>query len=172
MDYKEKYENALNIVDKVLDILTIEGVIQNKQGFIRENMERAFPELKENSEEKIRKRIIQAIKIREKSFNEDWTDELDWLDKQKTSSEALEYLKQNHSPSDVSDFQAAMNIAVARAYDAGKKQGKPTKWEDVVMMTALDQCIEELRDVNGWNYVYVDGKDIPLQDVQKWYKQK
>lgn len=37
------------------------------------------------------------------------------------SEEAMKYLKDNHSPSEVSDFQAAMNIAVAKAYDKGKE---------------------------------------------------
>ena len=36
------------------------------------------------------------------------------------SEEALQYLREHHSPSEISDFQAAMNIAVANAYDKGK----------------------------------------------------
>lgn len=32
---------------------------------------------------------------------------------------AMHYLEENHSPSEMSDFQAAMNIAVAKAYNAG-----------------------------------------------------
>ena len=56
-------------------------------------------------------------------------DILSWLEKQRTSEEALQYVKDNHSSSEASDFQAAMNIAVAKAYDKGyndgfKKQGE------------------------------------------------
>ena len=40
------------------------------------------------------------------------------------SEDALEYLKEHHSPSEVSDFQAAMNIAVAKAFDAGMEKQK------------------------------------------------
>lgn len=47
-----------------------------------------------------------------------------WLDKVMPSEEAMEYLKAHHSPSEVSDFQAAMNIAVMKAYDAGRESAK------------------------------------------------
>jgi len=47
-----------------------------------------------------------------------------WLDKVMPSEEALKYLKAHHSPSEVSDFQAAMNIAVMKAYDAGRESVK------------------------------------------------
>lgn len=36
----------------------------------------------ESEDEKIKKRIIQAIKIREKEMNEEWSDEIAWLEKQ------------------------------------------------------------------------------------------
>lgn len=48
----------------------------------------------------------------------------EWLDKVMPSEEAMEYLKAHHSPSEVSDFQAAMNIAVMKAYDAGRESAK------------------------------------------------
>ena len=45
-------------------------------------MEYIFPELAESEDEKKKKRIIQAIKIREKEMNEEWSDEIAWLEKQ------------------------------------------------------------------------------------------
>lgn len=50
----------------------------------------------------------------------------EWLDKVMPSEDAMEYLKAHHSPSEVSDFQAAMNIAVLKAYDAGRESAKPS----------------------------------------------
>ena len=41
-----------------------------------------FPELQEGGDERIKNRIIQAIKIREKEMNEEWSDEIAWLEKQ------------------------------------------------------------------------------------------
>ena len=38
------------------------------------------------------------------------------------SDKALKYVKENHSPSEVSDFQNAMNIAVAKAYDKAREE--------------------------------------------------
>ena len=37
---------------------------------------------------------------------------------------AVDYLTEHHSPSDVSDFQAAMNIAVLKAYVAGYREAE------------------------------------------------
>ena len=50
----------------------------------------------------------------------------------KKSEDALEYLKEHHSPSEVSDFQAAMNIAVAKAFDAGMEKQKEKKIIDSI----------------------------------------
>jgi hypothetical protein len=42
--------------------------------------------------------------------------------------------------------------------------------EDKHMIQALTNCIEELEGTNGWNYVYVDGHDIPICDLKNWLK--
>lgn len=87
-----------------------------------------FPELKESEDERIRKWLIALIEW-SKSYaasgitSDEAKEMTAWLEKQKTSDEALQYLKENHSPSEVSDFQAAMNIAVAKAYDKGYNDG-------------------------------------------------
>ena len=41
----------------------------------------------------------------------------EWQKKQ-TCEQAMKYLQEHHSPSELSDFQAAMNIAVAKAIDS------------------------------------------------------
>ena len=42
----------------------------------------------------------------------------------KAEKYAVKYVRENHSPSDVSDFQAAMNIAVMKAYVAGYREAE------------------------------------------------
>ncbi len=85
-----------------------------------------FPELEDCQDEKTRKSLISYLhglgefEYPDKKTYSNW---LAWLERQKTSEEALQYLKENHSPSEVSDFQTAMNIAVAKAYDKGVKDG-------------------------------------------------
>ena len=138
MNYEKKYKEAL--ANARQEYNTTENV-ERKQW-----LEELFPELKESGDEKIRKALINLFKI--ENFNGyttlngiDVDDVITWLEKQKTSEEAIKYLEENHSPSEISDFQAAMNIAVAKAYDRGRrdaeKQGeKPKKisiwkhWKD------------------------------------------
>ena len=79
---------------------------------------------KENEDEKVRKALLRCCDDWEKGqfgcmAKEDIPAVRAWLEKQKTSEAAIRYLKENHSSEKVSDFQAAMNIAVARAYDKG-----------------------------------------------------
>lgn len=115
--YEKKYKNALEWARQV---------INGETGFIRKEVEDIFPELKENEDERIRKELKRAIAVAldYSYFDKETADNiLAWLEKQKTSEEAIQYLKENHSPSEVSDFQAAMNIAVAKAYDKGVKDG-------------------------------------------------
>lgn len=120
MDYEQKYEKAL----KVASQWHKDGI-----GDVKKVVECIFPELKESEDEKIRKGLIKGLSAmrdihNHQTFSDDAInidDAIAWLEKQKPSDEALQYLKDNHSPSDISDFQAAMNVAVAKAFDAGKE---------------------------------------------------
>lgn len=134
MDYKQKYEDALN---------KAKSKIWNDKGHVlyEDDIIDLFPELAESEDERIRKEIISLINALQSSKHtelKNYTEYIDWLEKQKTTEETLQYLKENHSPSEVSDFQAAMNIAVAKAYNKGyadglEKQGnkKPIEEYDV-----------------------------------------
>jgi hypothetical protein len=53
MDYKKKYENALEWARQV---------INGECGFIRKEVEEVFPELKESENERIRKGMLQGFK--------------------------------------------------------------------------------------------------------------
>jgi hypothetical protein len=50
---------------------------------------------------------------------------------------AFDYLKANHSPSDVSECQAAMNIAVYKAYVAA------AKWADKTIIEKACEWLQE-----------------------------
>ena len=43
---------------------------------------------------------------------------------ERENEDAMRYIGEHHSPSEISDFQAAMNIAVAKAFNAGKEAMK------------------------------------------------
>lgn len=80
------------------------------------------------------------------------------------SQQAFEYVRKNHSPSEVSDFQAAMNIAVMKAFIAG------AQWAD---KSVIDKACEWLKDnVNDyldwydWERCRVN-KDELLYDLRK-----
>lgn len=115
-DCERKYKEAFNM-----------AVLEHKSDneAVRESIERIFPQLKESDDEKIRKELISYFKqfANEELRGVNISDWIAWLQKQKTSEEALQYLRENHSPSEMSDFQAAMNIAVAKAYDKGYNDG-------------------------------------------------
>lgn len=89
------------------------------------------------------------------------------------SEEALQYLKEHHSPSEISDFQAAMNIAVANAYDKGKADAintMKTEWgeEDEKCYNSI---IEHLKYsiTNGKPETYRGGR---LTDWLKFLKDR
>lgn len=124
---------------------------------VRTALDTVIPELVESEDERIRKGIIQYLE--QSQFGEEpyqidddvVRNYIAWLEKQKPSDEALQYLKENHSSSDVSDFQTAMNIAVAKAFDAGKKAQKPVEWseEDEKIRKAIFKSLskKDARDV-------------------------
>lgn len=47
-------------------------------------------------------------------------------------SQSVRYTKETHSPSSVSEFQAAMNIAVVKAFTAGAKWADETILQEVI----------------------------------------
>ena len=113
MTQEEKFEEAKRLYETA----------NADQRYVLESL---FPELKEREDERIRKKLIDYFKENNAALAfEGISNEsvITWIEKQKTSDEALQYLKENHSPSEVSDFQAAMNIAVAKAYDKGYNDG-------------------------------------------------
>ena len=115
-------EEAIEIVRK----LYYDSLFLKKD---KEAIETLIPGIKESEDERIRKDIINYIKVSKPDWEKysDYSSWINWLEKQRTSEEAIQYLKEHHSSSDVSDFQAAMNIAVAKAFDAGKKSVKPNE---------------------------------------------
>ena len=55
--------------------------------------------------------------------------------------------------------------------DRGIPQSKQ-EWseEDMKFIDALDNCINELKEKCGWNYVYVVDNDIPMSEIVNWLK--
>ena len=112
-------------------------------------LEEIFPELIKNDDERIKEEIINYLECQSrdepcrKSIHDKW---IAWLKKQKTSEEALQYLKENHSPSEVSDFQTAMNIAVAKAYDKGVKYGLENRGQTFTKKEVDDAYLAGVRD--------------------------
>lgn len=87
---------------------------------------------------------------------------------QKPTKEALEYVKEHHSSSELSDFQNAMNIAVAKAYDAGKNSNnkcfvdeETLKQNLSVLYSILPKCVDCQPRIIG------DKDCIELQDFLK-----
>ena len=142
MNYEQKYKDALERARNLhKDAIDMGESLRAKQ------CEIIFPELGESEDERIRKELYDfCIKcshgdtiVNHQTDFQRWAT---WLEKQKTSEETLQYLKENHSPSEVSDFQAAMNIAVAKAYDKGIKDGLEKQRKTNVAQTDSHDYVE------------------------------
>ena len=144
-------------------------------------LESLFPELAESKDERIRKAILELVKQSSAILDkQNQNNMIAWLEGQKTSEEALQYLKENHSPSEVSDFQAAMNIAVAKAYDKGIKDGlekqgeKPIgirsrhatgKLGEIIKDIESSDKVEQKFKVGDW--IVRDGKTLQISHIDK-----
>ena len=111
-----------------------------------------FPELEECNEEEVRKAMIDFFKHEREEgvvvthYGVNIERMIAWLEKQKTSEKAMQYLKENHSPSEVSDFQTAMNIAVAKAYDKGVKDGLENRGQTFTKKDVDDAWLKGMCD--------------------------
>jgi len=139
MNYEQKYKDALERARNLH-----KDAIDKGESLRAKQWEIIFPELAESEDERIRNEIIRFLLLPHPEFvgkinHDEW---IVWLEKQKTSEEALQYLKENHSPSEVSDFQSAMNIAVAKAYDKGIKDGLEKQGKTNVEQTVSHDYVE------------------------------
>lgn len=57
--------------------------------------------------------------------------------KKQICNQSIRYTKETHSPSSVSEFQAAMNIAVVKAFTAG------AQWADKTMLQEVLEWLED-----------------------------
>ena len=80
-------------------------------------------------------------------------------------NQSVRYTKETHSPSSVSDFQAAMNIAVMKAFIAGAQWADKTILQEVLEW--LDENIEIITDSEGTSFIclnyFCDTKGEVLQ---------
>jgi hypothetical protein len=88
MNYKEKYEMALETIQEILD----SGSDSIKMSRLRLRLQSVFPEIRESKDEKIRKEIIKFLELPHPQFvgkrhQEDW---LAWLEKQGDKDKFIE----------------------------------------------------------------------------------
>ena len=128
LSIKEKAQRYDEAIKKVTDYRN--GVLKLFSN-VDQTLRYLFPDIQENRDEMIRKSLIHLVKKSSEQGGyalHKWEakEMLIWLNNQRTSEESIAYLKEHHSPSEVSDFQAAMNIAVAKAYDSALKKRAQT----------------------------------------------
>lgn len=158
-------------------------------GAEKEALATLIPELAEkvSEEEKIRREIADFVQLMKRKIADGMNDIairkeddamfdrwLSYLEKQKTSEDAIRYVKENHSPDEVSDFQAAMNIAVAKAYDKGVQDTlKKQKEQEPIKVYRVENEKEQKglwRKFDGtWEPLFdilTDGlcRDLPMED--------
>lgn len=156
-DYKEKYENAVNELRNLRSMLMEQNVI-NADGIINTNLERIFPELKEDSDERIVEDIIAYIRYERKSTVEEIENRfIPWLEKQGEQKDS--YTKQQLRDM---GFAFTLNgdivtpektneaIKEYLAYHKKKwekEQQKPFKWDDAddLMCTETLYFIDEFQ---------------------------
>jgi len=105
MDYKEKYEDALNRA-KIINPGTADYEVAVK----------IFPELKESEDEKIRKELIKLMKQMSNTIVENYTTIeistfVSWLEKQKDHEDELEKA-----------YKTADEVQYRRGYEAAKRE--------------------------------------------------
>ena len=80
MDDEQKHKEDLEAAKGWLAIAK-----KNNNTIAIQILENLFSELRESEDERMRQRIIQAIRLRADDMNEEWSDEIAWLEKQKKS---------------------------------------------------------------------------------------
>lgn len=147
---EQKAERYDEVLERVVNIRT--GKCETTFIFTEGLFNYLFPELEECNEEEVREAMIDFFKHEREEgvvvshYGVNIERMIAWLEKQKTSEEAIQYLKENHSPSEVSDFQTAMNIAVAKAYDKGVKDGLENKGQTFTKKEVDDAYLAGVRD--------------------------
>ena len=150
LSIEERAKAYDEVIKRLEDIRT--GKCQKAFVFTEGLFDYLFPELEECNEEEVRKAMIDFFKHEREEgvvvshYGVNIERMIAWLEQQKTSEEAIQYLKENHSPSEVSDFQTAMNIAIAKAYDKGVKDGLENRGQTFTKKEVDDAYLAGIRD--------------------------
>lgn len=179
MDYKEKYEQALD------NLMKIKAANKDNKELV-DFIEYKYPELIESEDERIRKELIECVKgIYKGCCTEEARKErnmyLAWLEKQEE--------QKSISVTDdwIEDYWQHKKVNNPHSYNKGEEiqfdhQGfikfckkyckKPATWseEDEEIIKGLNNCLDELEEKNGWRYTYVNNKDIELNKIKNWLK--
>ena len=93
--------------------------------------------------------------------------------KEQIHNQSIIYTKETHSPSNVSEFQAAMNIAVIKAFTAG------AQWADETMLKEVLYWLEDttIDDADGCDHPIVsftcfDNKEQMIQSFKERFNIK
>lgn len=128
MNYEEKYKEALKVIESLYNVVRYQS--STDALFASQTIEKAFPELAESEDEKIRKEIISIVKSYRESCitegNHRFDDCISWLEKQGEKT----------IPKNIDD--AALQYVDACAVDGKVTHGNITEpyWNNHSMMAA------------------------------------
>ena len=146
MDYKEKYKEALERAKKLQETCDSQAVV----GWC----EYIFPELKGSEDEKIKKWIINEIKIKHHNLDEDNVDFVDkaiaWLEKQGEYANFRNKIQVGDKVTRNRDGVLVNLSQLKRVAKPSEEQSekKPTKWTEEDAMLAEFEKQGEPTDIN------------------------
>jgi len=180
MDYKQKYEQALEYMRKVYPTLN---------GADKEDAEHYFPELKESEDEKIRKHLLRHFRNKTKDEWNGmpikniiaWLEELDEPQKypKDVIDNAISFLANRNngmSEEDAKDIVNAIITVLNPSYWPKQVEKKPAdkikprfKVGDTIVEKDPDECdYETIKDIKNGRYIFTDGYCMNIDEQEGW----
>lgn len=172
MNYEEKYKEALKIMESLHSVVKYQS--SSDALLVSQTIEKAFHELRESEDEKIRKEIISYIKSSAAVTNKDW---IAWLEKQG-----------EHEPSWSEEDEKFINYAISLTDDAQiknflkslKDRVQPQhkqEWNEEdekrvnSIISSIEYCSEQYPDRKEYAKDINWLKSLKPQPKQEWSKE-
>ena len=170
MNYEQKYKEALNVTERIYNVVKYQS--SSDALLITQTIEKAFPELKESEDEKMRKELINAIKFFTAKnstlyFGSETTREeaIAWLEKQGPIEQdtelrdTWEYIKEwkgkfGRLPKDEDELAACIDYVMKRQKPADKIEPKFKVDDWVIVQDKTLYQIKQVTELSCNHYQY------------------
>lgn len=163
-DYEKRYKEALKVIEGLYDIVKYQS--SSDALLTCQTIERAFPELLESEDERIRKAIKEAVENYWSDDTQALTDILAWLEKQGNQESLCDKCRKEQPSHSCQDITALGRCALEKQ---GEQKSSWSEEDEKIYQSIIDDTVQENQlDGNQITWIKFLKNRVQSQPKQEW----